>query len=104
MFSAAFFGTWLLFLNSINKLGGLRVASICFAVEAVGLFLVAVSFDPWMAKTVAFLTGAGFSPVFPAIGVVAEKVVPQQNQGSALATYTAWICRWVLLDRLPVSA
>lgn len=91
MFSAAFVGTRLLFPNSINKLGGLRVASICFAVEAVGLFLVAGSFDPWMAKMGAFLTGAGFSLVFPAIGVVAVKVVPQQNQGSALATYTAFM-------------
>ncbi|MBK0097728.1 MFS transporter [Erwinia sp. S63] len=91
MFSAAFVGTRLLFPNAINKLGGLRVASICFAVEAVGLFLVAGSFDPWMAKAGAFLTGAGFSLVFPAIGVVAVKVVPQQNQGSALATYTAFM-------------
>lgn len=91
MFSAAFVGTRLLFPNAINKLGGLRVASICFAVEAVGLFLVAGSFDPWMAKVGAFLTGAGFSLVFPAIGVVAVKVVPQQNQGSALATYTAFM-------------
>ncbi|KGT93960.1 MFS transporter [Enterobacter cancerogenus] len=91
MFSAAFVGTRLLFPNAINKLGGLRVASICFAVEAVGLFLVAGSFDPWMAKMGAFLTGAGFSLVFPAIGVVAVKVVPQQNQGSALATYTAFM-------------
>jgi predicted MFS family arabinose efflux permease len=91
MFSAAFVGTRLLFPNAINKLGGLRVASICFAVEAMGLFLVAGSFDPWMAKMGAFLTGAGFSLVFPAIGVVAVKVVPQQNQGSALATYTAFM-------------
>ncbi|ERK11689.1 putative Transporter [Pantoea sp. AS-PWVM4] len=91
LFSAAFVGTRLLFPNAINRLGGLRVASICFAVEAVGLFLVAASFDPWMAKVGAFFTGAGFSLVFPAIGVVAVKVVPQQNQGSALATYTAFM-------------
>lgn len=91
LFSAAFVGARLLFPNAINKLGGLRVASICFAVEALGLFLVAGSVDPWMAKTGAFLTGAGFSLVFPAIGVVAVKVVPQQNQGSALATYTAFM-------------
>lgn len=91
LFSAAFVGTRLLFPNAINRLGGLRVASICFAVEAVGLFLVAGSFDPWMAKVGAFFTGAGFSLVFPAIGVVAVKVVPQQNQGSALATYTAFM-------------
>ncbi len=91
MFSAAFVGARLLFPNAINRHGGLRVASVCLAVEAVGLFLVAGAFDPWMAKAGAFLTGAGFSLVFPAIGVVAVKVVPQQNQGSALATYTAFM-------------
>ncbi|WP_065648540.1 MFS transporter [Pantoea eucrina] len=91
LFSSAFVGMRLLFPDAINKWGGLRVASVCFAIEAAGLFLVAGAAEPWMAKLGAFLTGAGFSLVFPAIGVVAVKAVPQQNQGSALATYTAFM-------------
>jgi len=91
LFSVAFVGTRLLFPNAINRFGGLRVASACLAVEAIGLFLVAGAFEPWMAKTGALLTGAGFSLVFPALGVVAVKAVPQANQGSALATYTAFM-------------
>ncbi|WP_261642595.1 MFS transporter [Erwinia mallotivora] len=91
LFSGAFVGTRLLFPNAINRYGGLPVAIVCFAVEAVGLFLVWGSVDPWMAKLGAFLTGAGFSLVFPAVGVVAVKAVPPQNQGSALATYTAFM-------------
>ena len=91
LFSFACVGLCLLFPDAINKWGGLRVASVCFAIEAAGLFLVAGAVDPWMAKLGAFLTGAGFSLVFPAIGVVAVKAVPQQNQGSALATYTAFM-------------
>ncbi|HBV39319.1 MAG TPA: MFS transporter [Erwinia sp.] len=91
LFSCAFVGTRLLFPNAINRQGGLRVAAICFAVEAAGLFLVWGAADPWMAKLGALLTGAGFSLVFPAIGVVAVKAVPTQNQGSALATYTAFM-------------
>ncbi|WNN44571.1 MULTISPECIES: MFS transporter [Winslowiella] len=91
MFSVAFVGTRLLFPNSINRYGGLQVAICCFTVEAIGLFLVSASSLPWMALLGALLTGAGFSLVFPAIGVVAVKVVPPQNQGSALATYTAFM-------------
>lgn len=91
LFSGAFVGTRLLFPNAINRHGGLTVALVCFAVEAVGLFLVWGSVEPWMAKLGAFLTGAGFSLVFPAIGVVAVKAVPPQNQGSALAAYTTFM-------------
>ena len=91
LFSIAFVCTRLFFPNAINRRGGLNVALICFVVEAVGLLLVWGSWDPWMAKVGALLTGAGFSLVFPAIGVVAVKVVPPQNQGSALATYTAFM-------------
>ncbi|RRZ89905.1 MFS transporter [Erwinia sp. 198] len=91
LFSGAFVGTRLLFPNAINRHGGLMVAAVCFAVEAAGLFLVWSAADPWMAKLGALLTGAGFSLVFPAIGVVAVKAVPAQNQGSALATYTAFM-------------
>ncbi|MEM6161237.1 MFS transporter [Erwinia sp. P6884] len=91
LFSGAFVGTRLLFPGAINRHGGLSVALVCFLVEAVGLFLVWGAADPWVAKLGAFLTGAGFSLVFPAIGVVAVKAVPPQNQGSALATYTAFM-------------
>ncbi|MCU5771766.1 MFS transporter [Erwiniaceae bacterium BAC15a-03b] len=91
MFSVAFVGARLLFPDSINRHGGLKVAMCCFAVEALGLFLVWGSVMPWMANLGAFLTGAGFSLVFPAIGVVAVKVVPPQNQGSALAAYTTFM-------------
>ena len=91
LFSAAFVGTRLLFPNGINRFGGLNVALVCFAVEIVGLLLVGMAFSPWMAKLGTFLTGAGFSLVFPALGVVAVKAVPAQNQGSALATYTVFM-------------
>lgn len=91
LFSCAFVGTRLLFPNGINRLGGLNVAMICFSVEIIGLLLVGFAGEPWMAKVGTFLTGAGFSLVFPALGVVAVKMVPQQNQGSALATYTVFM-------------
>ncbi|MBK0080919.1 MFS transporter [Kosakonia sp. S58] len=91
LFSVAFVGARLLFPNGTNRFGGLNVALICFAVETCGLLLVGLAVDPWMVKLGVFLTGAGFSLVFPALGVVAVKAVPQHNQGSALATYTVFM-------------
>ncbi|SCC22719.1 MFS transporter [Kosakonia oryziphila] len=91
LFSCAFVGARLLFPNGINRFGGLNVSMICFVVETLGLVLVGLAVDPWMAKLGVFLAGAGFSLVFPALGVVAVKVVPQNNQGSALATYTVFM-------------
>jgi len=91
LFSCAFVGARLLFPNGINRLGGLNVAMICFAVEIIGLLLTGIADEPWIAKIGVFLAGAGFSLVFPALGVVAVKAVPQQNQGSALATYTVFM-------------
>ncbi|WP_130100054.1 MFS transporter [Siccibacter turicensis] len=91
LFSCAFVGARLLFPNAIARLGGLNVSMLCFTVETFGLLLVGFAVDPWMAKAGTFLTGAGFSLIFPALGVVAVKAVPQQNQGSALATYTVFM-------------
>jgi MFS family permease len=91
LFSCAFVGARLLFPNGINRLGGLNVAMLCFSVEIIGLLLVGFADTPLLAKIGTFLTGAGFSLVFPALGVVAVKAVPQHNQGSALATYTVFM-------------
>lgn len=91
LFSVAFVGTRLLFPNGINRLGGLNVAMICFAIEMAGLVLVGIADAPLLAKIGTLLTGAGFSLVFPALGVVAVKSVPPHNQGAALATYTVFM-------------
>lgn len=90
-FSAAFVGTRLLFPNSINRYGGLLVSLVCYTVEIIGLLLVWLAPSPFTAQLGALLTGTGFSLVSPALGIVAMKQVPAQNQGSALATFTAFM-------------
>lgn len=90
-FSVAFVGMRLLLPNCINRFGGLRVALACFGVEILGLVLVFFAPTSLVAMIGAFITGMGFSLVYPALGVVAVKRLPQQNQGSALATYSAFL-------------
>jgi hypothetical protein len=50
LFSCAFVGARLLFPNGINRLGGLNVAMICFAVEIVGLLLTGIARRPGWRK------------------------------------------------------
>ncbi|MBU9844040.1 MFS transporter [Rahnella ecdela] len=90
-FSVAFVGMRLLLPNSITRFGGLRVALACFVVEIAGLIMVFFAPTAWAAMAGAFVTGVGFSLVYPALGVVAVKKLPQENQGSALATYSAFL-------------
>lgn len=89
LFSAAFVGTRLLFPNSINRYGGLLASLVCYTVEIIGLGLagaVAVHRPTRRAANRGrFLLG------FPGAVRRGHEQVPAQNQGSALATFTAFM-------------
>lgn len=89
-FGVAFIGARLLFVNSINRLGGYRVAIICLAVESLGLFLLWAAAAPWMALAGAALTGFGLSLVYPALGVEAVTRIPAASRSSALGAYAVF--------------
>ncbi|MEW6485973.1 MAG: MFS transporter [Pseudomonadota bacterium] len=77
--------------NAINRFGGLKVSLISFLAEGIGLFLLWHADSVLSADIGAFLTGCGFSLIFPALGVEAVKQVEPQSQGSALGTYSAFL-------------
>lgn len=91
LFSIGFICIRLVLGNTITRFGGLRVSLVCFVVECLGLLIIWFAPNAWMAGVGAFLTGSGFSLVFPALGVEAVKQVEQQNQGTALGTYSAFL-------------
>ncbi|MBU9830651.1 MFS transporter [Rahnella sp. FC061912-K] len=91
LFSLGFVGVRLVFGNMINRFGGLRVSLVSFVVEIAGLLMIWLGTDPVTVQLGAFLTGSGFSLIFPALGVEAVKQVPPQNQGTALGLYSAFL-------------
>ncbi|MCQ8227054.1 MULTISPECIES: MFS transporter [Pantoea] len=91
LFSLGFVIVRLGFGRYITRLGGLKVALVSFVLECAGLLLIWQADSIWLVDLGAFLTGGGFSLVFPALGVEAVKRVQQQDQGSALGTYSAFL-------------
>lgn len=91
LFSIGFICIRLILGNTITRYGGVPVSLICFAIECLGLLIIWYASSAWIAGIGAFLTGSGFSLIFPALGVEAVKQVEEQNQGTALGTYSAFL-------------
>lgn len=90
-FSLAFVFSRIFFSSSIDRFGGYKVAFVSFIIEAFGLIMLWLANDPIYALIGATLTGAGFSLIFPALGVEAVGLVPATNRGSALGAYTVFL-------------
>lgn len=91
VFGCFFIGARLLLGSTIARFGGFRVAIASISVEVLGLLLLWLAFDPWMALAGAALAGFGFSLVFPALGVEAVGRVPAGSRGAALGAYSAFL-------------
>ncbi|MGE9550711.1 MFS transporter [Erwinia amylovora] len=91
LFSLGFVAMRLVFSTCIGRFGGIRVALVSFAIECLGLLMIWQGSSSLMVDVGAFLTGSGFSLVFPALGVEAIRQVAPQNQGSALGLYSAFL-------------
>ncbi|MBW4022699.1 MAG: MFS transporter [Proteobacteria bacterium] len=90
-FGGFFILSRLLFVSSIARQGGLRVACVSFAGEAAGLVVMGLAASPLMAVAGAALTGFGFALVFPALGVEAFQRVPSTSRGAALGVFSVFL-------------
>ncbi|TBU97698.1 MFS transporter [Phytopseudomonas dryadis] len=86
-FGCAFIVARLLFAGTIERRGGYRVATICLAIETLGLLLLWLAPHPTLALCGAALTGFGLSLVYPALGVEAIANIPAASRSSALGAY-----------------
>ncbi len=89
-FGVAFIAARLLFIRAIDRYGGFQVATVCLIIESAGVLLLWCARSPWMAFSGAALAGAGYSLVFPALGVEAVDRVPLESRGTALGVYTVF--------------
>jgi predicted MFS family arabinose efflux permease len=91
---AAFGGAYILvripFSGLPDRIGGRPVALVSMLIEAGGLLILCVAASPVQALAGAAVTGAGFSLVFPALGILAIRRVPPENRGLGLGAYAAF--------------
>jgi MFS family permease len=87
-FGTCFVLARVVFVNSIARHGGLKVALGFFAIETLGLLVVWAVPHAWAAAVGAGTAGFGFALIFPALGMIVVDLVPPQNRGSALGAYS----------------
>lgn len=80
-----------LFFSSFpDKYGGYKVTLVSLIIEIIGQLTIGYSTSKAMAIIGCSLTGAGFSLLFPSLGVLAIKKVKPQMRGTALGAYAAF--------------
>ena len=90
-FSTLFVLGRVFFSRLIDIYGGMRITFVCLIVETIGLTVIWLATEPYIAVIGAGIAGLGFSLVFPGLGVEAVKLVPESNKGTALSGYSLYI-------------
>ena len=90
-FALALIVTRVVFGHFPDRFGGAKVSLYCLVIQATGLLLIANASSGTAAIVGAAVSGAGFSLVFPALGIEAVKRVSSENRGLAMGTYNAFL-------------
>ena len=91
LFAIMLIVTRILFGHLPDRFGGAKVSLYCLILQAVGLVLIGTAHLIWIAMLGAAISGAGFSLVFPGLGIEAIKRVPLENRGLAMGVYNAFL-------------
>lgn len=91
LFGVALIGARIVGGHLPDRFGGARVALACLFAQAAGLFVIAAAPTGTVAMIGAVIAGAGFSLVFPSLGLEAVRRAPAENRGLAMGTYNAFL-------------
>lgn len=89
-FSAVYAATRLVIGHLPDKLGPRRVATWSGAGEAVGLVIIAVAPNLWIAVLGSLVMGVGFSLLHPSLALIVMNRTDKTQQGAALGAYTSF--------------
>ena len=90
-FAVALIATRIVAGHLPDRFGGARVSLYCLVVQAMGLALIGMATAGWVAILGAAIAGAGFSLVFPGLGLEVVQRVPSAHCGIAMGTYNAFL-------------
>jgi len=74
-----------------DRFGGAGIALYCLVIQAIGLGIIGFARSARLAISGAAICGAGFSLVFPSLGLEAVKRSPAESRGLAMGTYNAFL-------------
>ena len=90
-FAVALIATRIVAGHLPDKFGGAQVSLYCLVIQALGLALIGTASAGWIAILGAAIAGAGFSLVFPGLGLEVVRRVPLANRGIAMGAYNAFL-------------
>nr|WP_321395978.1 arabinose transporter [uncultured Desulfobacter sp.] len=74
-----------------DRFGGATVSIYCLICQAAGLVMIGTTANGTVAMIGAAVAGAGFSLVFPGLGIEALKRAPVERRGLAMGCYNAFL-------------
>jgi MFS family permease len=74
-----------------DRFGGAKVALFCLVIQAIGLAMIGLAGSAGLAMIGAAICGAGFSLVFPSLGLEAVRRAPAESRGLAMGAYNAFL-------------
>lgn len=89
VFAASVVGVRLLLGGLPDRLGPVRTARVAMVVLAAGLVVLAVAHDFPTAAAGAVLVGAGYSPLFPTLTVLATTTLDEHTRATGVGVFSA---------------